>query len=272
MVAGLEAELDGHRLGAEQRAAVEGGGLPSADAIAHQVERLAALVDGERFGAEVRDPELPRRRDARARAVAEAERTAEERRRDGAASERELEEAHRHHEDRVRGLVGGLSAEFGRLCRACGAESELRLVAGDRPGELGVDALVAHRAGGPLRSYQEAVHSGGQHAKLALLLALAALGPPRTADVLVLDDQLGHLDSATVDQVAELLHARSDRVQFVLAMPSNAEALRLSWCDLQLAFLPRNPGEPHGPPIRLLSRLDAGDLEARFQRGELTAS
>ncbi len=272
IAAGLETELDGHRLSAAQRAAVEGGGLPSADAVTHQAERLAALVDGDGFGAEVRDPELPRRRDARAEAVAEAERTAEGRQCDVAAFERELEEARRHHEDRVRGLVGELSVEFERLCRACGAEGELRLVAGDRPDELGVDALVAHRAGEPLRSYQEAVHSGGQRAKLALLLTLAALGPPGAVDVLVMDEHVAHLDSATIDQVAELLHARNERVQFVLAMPSNAEALRLSWCDLQLAFLPRNPGEPHGPPIRLLSRLGAGDLEARFQRGELTAS
>ena len=53
---------------------------------------------------------------------------------------------------------------------------------------------------------------------------------------------------------------------------AQAEALRLSWCDLQLAFLPRNPGEPYGPPVRLLSRLGASDFEARVQRGELTAS
>jgi hypothetical protein len=268
MAAGLEAELAGHPLSAEQRA---GGGLPAADAV-HQAERLAALLEGDRFGAEVRDPELPRRRGAQAEAVREAERTAEERRRDLAAFERELEEARRRHEDRVRGLAGELSVEFERLCRACGGEGELRLVAGDRPDELGVDVLVAHRPGEPLRSYREAVHSGGQRAKLALLLTLAALGPAGAADVLVLDEHVAHLDSATIDQVAELLHARNDRVQFVLAMPSNAEALRLSWCDLQLAFLPRNPGEPHGPPIRLLSRLGAGDLEARFQRGELTAS
>jgi hypothetical protein len=63
--------------------------------------------------------------------------------------------------------------------------------------------------------------------------------------------------------VAALMHALADRVQFVLATPTNAESLRLSWCDLQLAFLPRDPGRAYSPPIRLLSRLGVGDLEDR---------
>ena len=272
MAAGLESELAGHHLSAEQRAAVQDDALPGVDAAAREAKRLAALLDDDRFGPEVRDPEVPRRRDAQADAVLEAERTAADRRGDAAVFERDLEEARRHYEERVRGLLGELSAEFDRLCRACGAEGELRLVAGDRHDELGVDVLVAHLPGEPLRSYREGVHSGGQRAKVALLLTLAALGPAGAADVLVMDEHVAHLDSATIDRLAELMHARSDQVQFVLAMPSNAEALRLSWCDLQLAFLPRSPGEPYGPPVRLLSRLGAGDFEARFQRGELTAS
>jgi chromosome segregation ATPase len=272
MAAGLESELAGHHLSAEQRAAVHDDALPGVDAAAREAKRLAALLDDDRFGPEVRDPEVPRRRDAQAEAVLEAERTAADRRGDAVAFERDLDEARRHYEERVRGLLGELSAEFDRLCRSCGAEGELRLVAGDRHDELGVDVLVAHLPGEPLRSYREGVHSGGQRAKVALLLTLAALGPAGAADVLVMDEHVAHLDSATIDRLAELMHARSDQVQFVLAMPSNAEALRLSWCDLQLAFLPRNPGEPYGPPVRLLSRLGAGDFEARFQRGELTAS
>jgi hypothetical protein len=272
MAAGLEAELASRQLTAEQRAAVDDEALPGVDAAAREAERLAALVDQGRFGPEVRDPELPGRCDAQAAAVHEAEQTAAARRRDAAALEHDLEEARRHYEERVRGLVGELSVEFDRLCRACGTEGELRLVAGDRHDELGVDVLVGHIPGEPPRSYRDGVHSGGQRAKVALLLALAALGRAGAADVLVMDEHVAHLDSATIDRVAELMQARSDRVQFVLALPSNAEALRLSWCDLQLAFLPRNPGEPYGPPIRLLSRLGAGDFEARFQRGELTAS
>jgi hypothetical protein len=67
------------------------------------------------------------------------------------------------------------------------------------------------------------------------------------------------------------MHALADRVQFVLATPTNAESLRLSWCDLQLAFLPRDPGRPYSPPIRLLSRLGIGDLRERLPAGELVA-
>jgi hypothetical protein len=59
---------------------------------------------------------------------------------------------------------------------------------------------------------------------------------------------------------------------FVLATPTNAESLRLSWCDLQLAFLPRDPGRAYSPPIRLLSRLGVGDLEERVPDRELSAS
>jgi hypothetical protein len=53
----------------------------------------------------------------------------------------------------------------------------------------------------------------------------------------------------------------------VLATPANAESLRLSWCDLQLAFLARDPGRAYSPPIRLLSRLGVGDLEERIPSG-----
>ena len=71
--------------------------------------------------------------------------------------------------------------------------------------------------------------------------------------------------------MADLMHALADRVQFVLATPTNAESLRLSWCDLQLAFLPRDPGRAYSPPIRLLSRLGVGDLEDRGV-GDLSAT
>jgi hypothetical protein len=59
---------------------------------------------------------------------------------------------------------------------------------------------------------------------------------------------------------------------FVLATPTNAESLRLSWCDLPLAFLPRDPGRAHSPPIRLLSRLGVGDLEERVPERKIPTS
>jgi hypothetical protein len=85
-----------------------------------------------------------------------------------------------------------------------------------------------------------------------------------------MDEHIAHLDSTNIDHVAELMHALADRVQFLLATPTNAESLRLSWCDLQLAFLPRDPGRAYSPPIRLLSRLGVGDLEARAPQPELS--
>ncbi|HEV2871262.1 MAG TPA: hypothetical protein VG409_07540, partial [Actinomycetota bacterium] len=153
-----------------------------------------------------------------------------------------------------------------------GAEGELRLLAGDRPEEYGVDVLVAHRATERRRSYRDAAHSGGQRATIAILLLLATMGTAEAADLLIMDEHIAHLDSTNIDHVAALMHALADRVQFVLATPTNAESLRLSWCDLQLAFLPRDPGRAYSPPIRLLSRLGVGDLEERAPERELSPS
>src|SRR6266542_39237 len=91
------------------------------------------------------------------------------------------------------------------------------------------------------------------------------------AGLLIMDEHIAHLDSTNIDHVAALMHALGGRVQFVLATPTNAESLRLSWCDLQLAFLPRDPGRAYSPPIRLLSRLGVGDLRERLPSGELVA-
>lgn len=73
------------------------------------------------------------------------------------------------------------------------------------------------------------------------------------ADLLIMDEHSAHLDSRNIDAVAELMEALKSRVQFLLAMPTNAEAGRLTWCDEQLAFFPRPPGDAYAPPIRLLS-------------------
>jgi ABC-type nitrate/sulfonate/bicarbonate transport system ATPase subunit len=131
--------------------------------------------------------------------------------------------------------------------------------------------LVAHRTGERKRSYRDPVHSGGQRAKIAILLLLATMSSAGTADLLLMDEHIAHLDSTNIDHLAELMHALDERVQFLLATPTNAESLRLSWCDLQLAFLPRDPGQPFNPPIRILCRAGAGDLTARYP-SELAAS
>jgi len=271
-LAGLETELAGRPLAAEQRALLEAGDLPGTESIVRDLDWLGGQVeDEERFPAEVRDPELVTGRERQAEAVEEANQLAERRKRELDEQLERVEAARRGFEEEVREVVQRLSGEFARICQTAGAEGELRLLAGDRPEEYGVDVLVAHRAGERRRSYRDAAHSGGQRATIAILLLLATMGTAEAADLLIMDEHIAHLDSTNIDHVAALMHALADRVQFVLATPTNAESLRLSWCDLQLAFLPRDPGRAYSPPIRLLSRLGVGDLEDRGV-GDLSAT
>jgi chromosome segregation ATPase len=272
-LAGLETELAGRPLAAEQRALLEAGDLPGTDSILRDLDWLGGQVaDEERFPVEVRDPELLVGHERQAEAVEEANRLAERRKGELDEQLERVEAARRRFADGVREVVQRLSGEFARVCQTAGAEGELRLLAGDRPEEYGVDVLVAHRAGERRRSYRDAAHSGGQRATIAILLLLATMGTAEAADLLIMDEHIAHLDSTNIDHVAALMHALADRVQFVLATPTNAESLRLSWCDLQLAFLPRDPGRAYSPPIRLLSRLGVGDLEERAPERELSAS
>ncbi|HZA83357.1 MAG TPA: hypothetical protein VFC13_18125, partial [Actinomycetes bacterium] len=272
-LAGLETELAGRPLAAEQRALLEAGDLPGTESVLRDIEWLGGQVeDEERFPAEVRDPELLGGRERQVEAVEEANQLAERRKRELDEQLERVEQARRRFEDGVREVVQRLSGEFARVCQTAGAEGELRLLAGDRPEEYGVDVLVAHRAGERRRSYRDAAHSGGQRATIAILLLLATMGTAEAADLLIMDEHIAHLDSTNIDHVAALMHALADRVQFVLATPTNAESLRLSWCDLQLAFLPRDPGRAYSPPIRLLSRLGVGDLEERIPERELSPS
>ncbi|HXQ56657.1 MAG TPA: hypothetical protein VOA19_12760, partial [Actinomycetes bacterium] len=271
-LAGLETELAGLPLAGEQRALLEAGDLPGTESVLRDIDWLGGQVeDEERFPAEVRDPELLGGRERQTQAVEEANQLAERRKRELDEQLERVEAARRRFEQGVREVVQRLSGEFARVCQTAGAEGELRLLAGDRPEEYGVDVLVAHRAGERRRSYRDAAHSGGQRATIAILLLLATMGTAEAADLLIMDEHIAHLDSTNIDHVAALMHALADRVQFVLATPTNAESLRLSWCDLQLAFLPRDPGRAYSPPIRLLSRLGVGDLEDRGV-GDLSAT
>jgi chromosome segregation ATPase len=272
-LAGFETELAGRPLTAEQRALLEAGDLPGTESVLRDIGWLGGQVeDEERFPPEIRDPELVTGRDRQAEAVEEANQLAEQRKRELDEQLERVEAARRRFADGVREVVQRLSGEFARICQTAGAEGELRLLAGDRPEEYGVDVLVAYRAGERKRSYRDAAHSGGQRATIAILLLLATMGTAEAADLLIMDEHIAHLDSTNIDHVAALMHALADRVQFVLATPTNAESLRLSWCDLQLAFLPRDPGRAYSPPIRLLSRLGVGDLEERVPEQALSAS
>jgi chromosome segregation ATPase len=270
-LAGLDAELAGRPLTPEQRALLEAGDLPGTESVRRDIEWLSGQVDDEeRFPPEVREADVLAGREAKGDAVEDANRQAERRKQELDEQLARVEQARRRFEEGVREAVQRLSVEFARVCQSAGAEGELRLLAGERPEEYGVDVLVAHRPGERRRSYRDAAHSGGQRATIAILLLLATMGTADAADLLIMDEHIAHLDSTNIDHVAEVMHALADRVQFLLATPTNAESLRLSWCDLQLAFLPRDPGRAFSPPIRLLSRLGVGDLEERAPQRELS--
>src|SRR5215211_4873036 len=166
-LAGLETELAGRPLAAEQRALLDAGDLPGTESVLRDIDWLGGQVeDTERFPAEVRDPELLTGHQRQAEAVEEANQLAERRKRELDEQLERVEAARRRFEQGVREVVQRLSGEFARVCQTAGAEGELRLLAGDRPEEYGVDVLVAHRATERRRSYRDAAHSGGQRAFL----------------------------------------------------------------------------------------------------------
>jgi chromosome segregation ATPase len=269
----LEAELEARRLTPEQQAVLDSGDLPGTESLLRDVEWLIGQVaDTERFPPEVRDPGILAARDAQALVVEETVHATEERHVDLELQQHRVEDSRQRFDDLVREVVDRITVEFGRICDMAGWKGELLLIPGERPDDYGVDVLVAQRRGERLRSYRDAAHSGGQRATIAIVLLLATMGAADAADLLIMDEHIAHLDSTNIDHVAALMHALGGRVQFVLATPTNAESLRLSWCDLQLAFLPRDPGRAYSPPIRLLSRLGVGDLEQRLPQADLVGS
>jgi len=271
-LAGFQAELAEHALDAAQQAVLDAGDLPGTESLLRDLEWLQGQVDDQqRFAAEVRDDGVLAQRDAQARVVAEADALTEQLHQDLEAQQTRAESSTHRFDQRVRRVMDRLSIEFARICEIAGWRGELHLLPGDRPDDYGLDVVVAQRPGDRLRSYRDAAHSGGQRATIAIVLLLAAMGAADAADLLLMDEHIAHLDSTNIDHVAALMHALGDRVQFLLATPTNAESLRLSWCDLQLAFLPRDPGRAYSPPIRLLSRLGIGNLETRLPEGELAS-
>ncbi len=269
----IETELQGRKLTADQQAVLDAGDLPGTESLLRDVEWLTGQVaDAERFPPEVRDRGILTARDAQAAVVEETVRATEERRVDLELQQYRVDDSRQRFDDLVREVVGRITVEFGRICDMAGWKGELLLIPGERPDDYGVDVLVSQRPGERLRSYRDAAHSGGQRATIAIVLLLATMGAADAADLLIMDEHIAHLDSTNIDHVAALMHALGGRVQFVLATPTNAESLRLSWCDLQLAFLPRDPGRAYSPPIRLLSRLGIGDLEQRLPEAEPVGS
>jgi hypothetical protein len=269
----LQGNLESRRLTPEQQAVLEGGDLPGTESLLRDVEWLTGQVaDLDRFPQTVREPRILTDRDIQSSVVEEAARATEERRVELERQSRRVDDSRTRFDELVREVASRIGLEFARICDMAGWKGELLLIPADRPDDYGLDVLVAQRPGERLRSYRDAAHSGGQRATIAIVLLLATMGAADAADLLIMDEHIAHLDSTNIDHVAALMHALGGRVQFVLATPTNAESLRLTWCDLQLAFLPRDPGRPYSPPIRLLSRLGVGDLRERLPDGELVAS
>ena len=175
----------------------------------------------------------------------------------------EVATAKERYDGHVRETVHALARCFRDVCAQAGMEGELTLAPSSMEGESALDVRVAHQPGEPKRSYKSGKHSGGEKAKISLLLLLAAMSVEGAADLLIMDEHSAHLDSRNIDAVAEVMEALKSRVQFVLATPTNAEAGRLTWCDEQLAFFPRRPGDAYAPPIRLFTRLPEPAARAR---------
>jgi chromosome segregation ATPase len=272
-VADLQARLAAQPLSPTQRAALKAGDFPSTESLEREQRQLTDEMRNEdRFPVDVRDEAILGQRDAQKQTVNDVELLLNGRKRDLDEHQKRVDEARRRFDEHVAVLIRLLNTEFARICNSAGADGEVRSVAGDGPDDLGVDVLVAHKPEERRRSYRDASHSGGQRAKIAILLLLAAMSLGGAADLLVMDEHIAHLDSTNIDQIADLMTGLRTRVQFLLATPTNAEASRLGWCDLQIAFLPRQPGEPYTPPVRLLSRLGAEDLEHRFASSQLSLS
>jgi chromosome segregation ATPase len=253
-VAGFEEELRMRALTHEQETL---GELPTIDALRHELELLATRLAG--FSEEERSELLLAEREEQAQIVAEIEELLAGKREVLERVELEVETARERYEGHVRQTVHALSRCFRDVCAQAGMEGELKLVPSSIEGESALDVRVAHQPGEPKRSYKSGKHSGGEKAKISLLLLLAAMSVEGAADLLIMDEHSAHLDSRNIDAVAELMEALKSRVQFILATPTNAEAGRLTWCDEQLAFFPRPAGEAYAPPIRLFTRLPEPD-------------
>ena len=98
------------------------------------------------------------------------------------------------------------------------------------------------------------------------MLLLAAMSQGQTADLLIVDEHNAHLDGTNSSQMAQLMGQLSERVQSILSSPTDIKgAANAEWCDMQVAFLPRLPGAPYNPPVRLMSRMGAAALDSRFE-------
>ena len=155
----------------------------------------------------------------------------------------------------VRQTIDRLNASLREICERADMKGELEL----RPSltndeEFALEARVALNRGDAMISYLDSAHSGGERAKISVLLLLAAMSSEGAADLLVMDEHTAHLDSNNIDVLGELMRTLRGHDQFILATLANAEALRLDWADHELIFFKRQEGEHYAPPIQILTR------------------
>lgn len=264
-----EAEAAIQPLTAEQQTL---GDVASEDALERERDRLRENIDDEmRYPHEVRSEMILVEREDHHRRIEEIHGLLEGRESDLREVAEEVERARERYSQHIRQIIDLVGSRFSELCERAGMEGKLALVASTEiEGELGLELRVAHVRGERMLPARHPHHSGGQRVKMAILLLLASMGVEGATDLLVMDEHSAHLDSRNIDHVAELMNQLKGQVQFVLAMPSHAEALRLAWCDHQLAFYLRSGDELYAPPIRLLTRLpDDGDAKYLQHMGQL---
>lgn len=215
------------------------------------LRRLAA--EGGDFAEEVRDPTLPAQAAAQAERLRRAESLLSARGEDVEAVQAGVERARELYDLQINQVIDRLARRFREVCANANLDGVIENLptAPDEP--RAVDVRVAHVKGSERRSYRSREHSTGERAKIAILLLLAAMGLDRSADLLIMDEQFAHLDSRNIDDVADVMVALRDQVQFILATPTNAEARRLHWCEHQLVFHPRRSGAAYAPPVQLLT-------------------
>jgi chromosome segregation ATPase len=183
----------------------------------------------------------------------------------------QVEKAKRRYDEHINQTVQNLNRAFKDICHQAGMEGELdRRPSLTQEDEWALDVRVAHREGEAKLSYQHHKHSGGQKAKISILLLLAAMSAEGAADLLIIDEHSAHLDSENIDYVGEVMRALRERVQFVLALPATAEARRIDWSDQQFAILPRTKGDAYAPSLQLITRMpEQGDRYAEIGRLQL---
>ncbi|MGN9911126.1 hypothetical protein ACTMTJ_26575 [Phytohabitans sp. LJ34] len=231
-------------------------------------DRLALdVADTARYPLDVRDPIIVSQHEAEKDRLVSVEELITDKSGEMEKRARLVQSARASYDEHIRAVVRELRARFIEICQIAGIVGDIRLVPGDVPDEYGVDVLVAHKAGENPVSYQDDSHSGGQGTKISILLLLAAMSLGRTADLLIVDEHKAHLDGTNNSQIIEIMRNLGTKVQFVLSAPTNAKDTdeEADWCDVQVSFLPREPGAAFSPPVRLMSRLGAGQLEERFR-------